>query len=124
MDCKMNTNVLNNYVKYPIRLWCILKNHEQLEDPTMKAVRKHATDSGIIIHTRLFDSSKYVHDRDDIERLPAFHLYINKLYTDTFYLDNKPYEIIDRAVQAQQGPVHPRKPNTRRWALRNLAIFH
>ena len=120
----MNTNVLNNFVKYPIRLWCILKNHEQLEVPTMKAVRKHATDSGIIIHTRLFDSSKYLHDRDDIERLPAFHLYINKLYTDTFYLDNKPYEIIDRAVQAQQVPVHPRKPNTKRWALRNLAIFH
>jgi hypothetical protein len=62
-------------------------------------IRDYCHDLNIVFITREFDSAKYSDDRYRIERLPAFHIYVNKCYNKTFYPNTRPYQIIEEIVE-------------------------
>ena len=44
---------------------------------------------------RIFDSIEYSDDRQNIQKLPAMHLYIKKTYRTTLYKDHTLFETLD-----------------------------
>ena len=49
--------------------------------------------------TREYDSRKFSNDRDVIQRLPAFHVHINKAYNRTFYPNTRPLDHINECIE-------------------------
>ena len=58
-------------------------------------IENYIEDRDIPFHIREFDSWKYSHDRHNISRLPAFHIYHGSIYIKTFYPDEKYQQIIE-----------------------------
>jgi hypothetical protein len=59
----------------------------------MPDIANYIRDRDIPFDLREFDSWKYSHDRHNITRLPAFHIYHGSIYLKTFY-PNENYEKI------------------------------
>lgn len=59
----------------------------------MPDIANYIRDRDIPFDLREFDSWKYSHDRHNISRLPAFHIYHGSVYLKTFY-PNENYEKI------------------------------
>ena len=79
----------------PIRIICVTENIRDLDNETVKVVQKHCQDLNIEYGTRQFNSRKYSDDRDNITRLPAFHLYSRRCLKSTFYTTDDVIDIID-----------------------------
>jgi hypothetical protein len=74
----------------PIHICCILDEYDDYDNRIIHEVRDHCIKMQVLFTTRLYDSIKYNCDRDYIERLPAFHIFINRLYIKTYYLNTRP----------------------------------
>jgi hypothetical protein len=68
-------------------------------DEVMEQVVKYCIGKSIPCTVREFDSWKYNHDRANITKLPAIHIYRGALYQRTIYLDNNPIDYIDICIQ-------------------------
>ena len=81
--------------KFPVQVVCVVRTLEDANMETIQAVRKFAQEEKVNFETRLYDSIKYRHDRDEISSLPAFHIYMKGRYEKTFYPNGRPFQIID-----------------------------
>ena len=83
---------------YPITVKCVVDDISKI-NKDIHTTREFCNDLNILFITREYNSSKYSDDRDNIHRLPAFHIYVKKSYKKTFYLDALPCEIIQETVE-------------------------
>jgi hypothetical protein len=67
--------------------------------PDIINIRDYAHSQNVNFMTREYNSTKYSDDRMNITRLPAFHIYMNSNYRTTFYLNTRPYQIIQETVE-------------------------
>jgi len=115
----METNMLRTQAKpvtppiYPITVKCVVDClSDKIEGITK--VREYAHSMNIHFMTREYDSKKYSDDRDIITHLPAFHIYVNSSYRNTFYLNTRPYQIIQETVEKYEASQQKRR-NRRTW---------
>jgi hypothetical protein len=83
---------------HPITVKCVVDDLSKISKD-IQDIRDYCHDLNIVFITREFDSAKYSDDRYRIERLPAFHIYVNKCYNKTFYPNTRPYQIIEEIVE-------------------------
>jgi hypothetical protein len=83
---------------YELRICCVVDDISHT-DQRIHEIRTYTNGIGAIFMSREYNSSKFSDDRNMIERLPAFHAYINKCYVETFYMDMNPREKIDKYIQ-------------------------
>ncbi len=79
----------------PLKVVAVLRTMDEAKHEGVQGVKKFCSEERVMFETRLYDSSKFRHDRDEIEKLPAFHIYIKDRYEKTFYPEGRPYQIID-----------------------------
>ena len=99
--------------KYPITVKCVVDSLSE-KIPDILKIRDFAHSMNINFMTREYNSNKYSDDRDHITRLPAFHIYFHNGYRNTFYLNTRPYQIIQELVQEYQE-AQERKRIRRTW---------
>ena len=80
--------------RLPVRVICVVKSIDEPLSAPVQEIKKFCLDLNLFFETREFDSWKFTHDRDNIERLPAFHIYRRTIYERTFYPDTRPYQHI------------------------------
>ena len=92
-------NTILDSIKYPIKVYCIVDDlSDASRNTTLREIKTHAINSGVMFTTREYDSQKFSNDRDVIERLPAFHVYINKAYNRTFSPNTRPLDHINECI--------------------------
>jgi len=70
-----------------VRVECIVYQLSDF-DEILKNIRNKCHELDVLFTTRKFNSSKYSNDRNEIKKLPAFHIYIGDQYKNTIYPDN------------------------------------
>ena len=83
---------------YELRICCVVDEISHT-DQWVHEIQTYANGIGATFIYREYNSSKFSDDRNMIERLPAFHAYIDKAYTETFYMDSNPLEKIDKYIE-------------------------
>jgi hypothetical protein len=85
-------------LSYPVKFVCVVDDLSE-EAPLLNDIRDYANSLGAIFTTRLYNSRKYSDDCDRIERLPAFHAYVNGGYNRTFYANTRPFQHVEECIQ-------------------------
>lgn len=82
--------------RFPLSICCVLED-TFYTDSRISDIRAYAYSVGASFTMREYDSYKFSADKKYVERLPAFHVYIDKSRNRTFYLDSeiKPEEQIN-----------------------------
>ena len=70
---------------------------------------------GIRFTSRLFDSDKYSHDRYEIGRLPALHIYTEKILQMTVYMNESPVECIEACLHEYEEKERKRAERMKWW---------
>lgn len=83
--------------RIPIKVVCVVWDIEKPEG--ILEIRQFCIEKGLTVETRQYDSYKYRRDRDEILRLPAFHIEIKGKWERTFYSIGRPYQIILETVE-------------------------
>jgi len=88
-------------ITYPVRITCIVRDYSDANSsPVIQNIKAHANECGALFTTRFYDSQGKTEDRDFIERLPAFHAYVEKGYFRTFYPNTRPIQHVDECIAA------------------------
>jgi hypothetical protein len=85
--------------KLPIKVVFVLKELEDQHSEVLRTIKQYCQEEQLMVETRQYDSSKYKHDRDEVARLPAFHLYLNGILEQTFYPNGCPIQIIQVQIE-------------------------
>lgn len=104
-----------------IKLVCVVEYNSQARSTLIQSIRSYADNSNIGYKTRIFNSVKY-DDCNLITKLPAFHIYINKLHYKTFYPDTDPLEIINETIDLYLKKQKEREQSRNAWKrfIRNI----
>jgi hypothetical protein len=103
-------------IKYPIKIYCIVDDiSDASRNLLLREIKNHAINSGVIYTTREYDSYKFSNDRDVIQRLPAFHAYINKSYNRTFYSNTRPLDHINECIKIHLNNEEKKIRRIQRW---------
>ena len=70
-----------------LRIIAILNPTTNFGEEIVDEVKEFCGNKSIIFTTREYDSLRYFKDRDYIEELPAFHIYYDDIYINTFHTD-------------------------------------
>lgn len=85
--------------RLPIKVVFVLKELEDQHNEVLQTIKQFCQEQLLTVETRQYDSYKYRHDRDEIARLPAFHLYVGNIYEQTFYPNGRPVQIIQVQIE-------------------------
>jgi len=99
----------------PIHVHCVLDDFEDYTDEIIQMIRDYCNDRNIHFMTRLYSSYKYSDDRYYIRSLPAFHIYIKKSYTDTFYPNTKPIQHITDTIDIYSKQLIEEHKRREKW---------
>lgn len=102
-------------ILYPIVVKCILNDLSDYNQEQIHAIRDYTLSLNAMFETRLYDSFTYGEDRNEIERLPAFHIYVKRRYIHTFYTNTRPYQIIQDCVKAHLDELERKKEAKKFW---------
>lgn len=85
--------------KFPLSICCVMED-TFYTNPRISNIREYAHKMGATFTLREYDTFKFSVDRKYVERLPAFHIYIDRHHHKTIYLDSqvKPEDQIDECV--------------------------
>lgn len=83
----------------PVHIICVLDEYSDFDNHILHEIRDYCNKKSVLFTTRIYDSDKYSCDRDFIERLPAFHIYIKRAYSKTYYPNTRPLQHVDEAVE-------------------------
>jgi hypothetical protein len=117
MENQRNPEFTNPPPKYPIAVKCVVASLSEKNSEILK-IRDFANDMNINFVMREYNSKKFSDDRHRITRLPAFHIYVNRGYRNTFYLNTRPCQIIKQIVE-EEGKKSMRTWHTFYTELRN-----
>ena len=98
---------------HELRICCVVDDISHT-DQRIHEIRTYTNGIGATFMSREYNSIKFSDDRNMIERLPAFHAYINKCYVETFYMESSPLEKIDKYIQDCIAKEEQKK---RRWNI-------
>lgn len=86
--------------KSPLNICCVMDDL-YYTDSRISDIRSYAQSLGASFTLREYDAFKFSADRKHVERLPAFHIYIDHHRHRTIYLDSEvsPEEQIDECVR-------------------------
>ncbi len=101
--------------KYPITLICVLKDYEEARDKRIQTIKQHCFASNIMFETRIYDSYKYLKDRDEITSLPAFHIYVNSFHHRTFYPETRPLQHINEVIKEYLDKLEKKRKQKESW---------
>jgi hypothetical protein len=120
VESQLSTNATKPLsIKYPVKIYCIVDDlSDASRDRLLRDIKTHTIHSGAIFITREYDSMKFSNDRDVIQRLPAFHAYINKSYNRTFYANTRPLQHINECIDIYLKGEELKAKRKERW--RNL----
>ena len=90
---------LKEKVRYPIAVACVLDQLSDYDNPLIHQIRDYCINESILFTTRVYNSQAFAVDKDMIERLPAFHMYVKGSYMKTFYPVGRPFQHIDETIQ-------------------------
>ena len=82
----------------PIMVRCVVDDLSEI-NPEILKIKTYVHSLNLTFTMREFNSVKYSDDRNNIRRLPAFHIYENGGYRNTFYLNTRPYQIIHDTLE-------------------------
>ena len=99
----------------PIVIRCILYDLSDFNDPDIHSIRNYCIEKNVLFLTRRYNSYKYSDDRNYILKLPAFHVIINNSYRETFYINTRPLQHIDEAIQKYNDIIEKKKKNKEAW---------
>jgi hypothetical protein len=103
--------------EYNVKVCCVLWEFTDSNgNADIKMIKEHAHASGSLYTTRLYDSLKYSDDRKRIQRLPAYHIYINSAYMNTFYPDTDPLEHINECIEICNKRNEIKKKAKQEWS--------
>jgi len=105
---KMN-KIVNWQDSYPIYVVCVVEDLSNVNN-SINSVKEICNDNKIHFNIREYDSRKYSSDRNNIIKLPAFHIYVKKSYNGTLYLDKPIAEHINVCVTQ-----YLQKKNNKKW---------
>ena len=77
------------------------------------------SEKGYDLRMRAFDSWKYSADRNEITSLPAFHIYVNKLYRLTIFPGDLPFERLEAFAKEHEKHQAKKKES---W-IRNIVSY-
>ena len=109
--------------RLPIVITFVMKDHADAIGA--KEVREFCIRCNLIFESRLYDSWRYRHDRDEIQRLPAFHIAVNGAWERTFYLNTRPLQHIQEVRDEYVARLEERQRRKRRlrtWFQERLAL--
>jgi hypothetical protein len=117
VDLQVNINAnKSSIIKYPVKIYCIVDDLSAAsKDRLIRDIKAHTIHSGAIFITREYDSQKFSNDRDVIQRLPAFHAYINKGYNRTFYANTRPLDHINECINIYLNNEEVKAKRKERW---------
>ena len=98
----------------PVKVCYVYKEPFDRNDPIFKKIRDFCHDMNIMFEAREFDSDSYRHDRYNITRLPAMHLYEQGKHETTFYPNGRPIQTIFQACERVY-----QKPK-QKWSIQKL----
>jgi hypothetical protein len=104
-------------INQSISIICVIGDTNVLTRP----VREYAHDIGASFTTRIYDADSITDDRNYIERLPAFHVYVKKRnleYRKTFYLDSNYVDEIDEVIKYVEKREEIKKQRSQAWRRR------
>jgi len=84
--------------KTPYKVYYIVETLEEYDATPMNTMKDLLKEQDISLHVREYNSLRYSDDRDVIERLPAFHFYVNKECIRTFYTDDDYIDVIQDGI--------------------------
>lgn len=85
--------------KLPIKVVFVLGELFDQQNECIQTIRSFCVEQNLLVETRKYDSDQYRHDRDQIARLPAMHLYVQNIHQITFYPNGRPIQIIQIAME-------------------------
>jgi hypothetical protein len=85
-------------VNRPVTVTCVVDDLAE-KDKRILDMRKFCKEQRVNFQMRTFDSTKYSDDRDNIYRLPAFHITIKGNYNRTFYPNTRPYQHVLECIE-------------------------
>lgn len=85
---------------YPFRVCYVYLNTADKHDPSFKAVKEFCDEHNVPIYCRTYDSRRYDEDCEEIESLPAFHMYTEgyKYPEETFYPTTHPIQKVNAYI--------------------------
>jgi hypothetical protein len=107
--------------KLPIRVEIVVKVLEDAK--SLQEFKSFCQDQQILVETRVYDSYKNRHDRDEIVSLPAFHIYVNTIYQKTFYPAHRPFQIVSDTVFEYKRRIQERQEKKGRWKKPFLKLW-
>ncbi len=108
--------------RLPIVVTFVMRDH--MDAPTAKEIREYCNEGRLVFESRLYDSWRYRHDRDEILRLPALHIAVNGAWERTFYPNTRPLQHIQEVRHAYLMRLEAkkmRKAAWRRWIQERIA---
>lgn len=99
----------------PIQVVCVVSSLNTEADPVLTEVRSFCQEKNVQFQTRAYDSYRSRYDRDQVERLPAFHIFVNQRYEKTFYPNGRPFQIIFQTVEAYEEAIQRRLAKKQRF---------
>lgn len=101
--------------RLPIKVVIVLSELNDQPNEALQSIRKFCIDENLIVETRAYDSSRYNHDRDQISRLPAMHMYVKNIHQLTFYPNGRPIQIIQAAIEMYTTQQQQKLQNKGKW---------
>lgn len=101
-------------VNYPIIVKCVVDDLSEINLEILK-IKMYIHSLNLTFIMREFNSVKYSDDRNNIKRLPAFHIYEKACYKNTFYLNTRPYQIIQDTLENYKERVAIKEAKKQAW---------
>jgi len=103
--------------EYPVNICCVVNDYADANTcKTIAGIKAYTLESGAMYTTRMYDSRKISEDRYEIQRLPAFHIYIKNRYIKTFYPNTRPLQHIDESIERYIKREEEKVIYTARWS--------
>ena len=99
---------------HPITVKCIVDDLSKISKD-LQEIRDYSHSLNLLFITREYNSTKYSDDRNYIERLPAFHIYVKNVYKRTFYPNTRPYQIIQQTLEKYINHLEEIERNKDAW---------
>jgi hypothetical protein len=112
---QVSHSVIQVRPKYPIKVYYVYKKPHNSNDETFLTIRDWCKELNIDFYPREYDSYKFREDRDEIERLPALHLFEREVRDTTFYPDRRPLQVIEEAYRKFEQKEREEKEKKEAW---------
>lgn len=97
---------------------CVVPYIEELSiHPSFRFVKQFCEENQVPFSTREYDSDRYKEDRDEISRMPAFHMYDKNGHShfQTFFHDENPIQKIQTEIISWQKAQERKQARKEMW---------